>query len=54
MDERFEVAGGSSRSRFYDARALRLKLTEFIGPQDAEVAADIEALLQRALEDKPL
>lgn len=50
MDERFEINAPSSRSRFHDARRLRLELTELIGPQDAEVAAEIEAILQKALE----
>lgn len=52
LDEQFEITGPSSRSRFHDARSLRLKLTTLIGPQDAEVAAEIEDLLQRALEDR--
>ena len=49
MDEQFEVQG-YSRNRFHDARKLRLELTKLIGPQDAEVAADIEALLRKELE----
>jgi len=50
MDEQFEINAPSSRSRFHDARRLRLELTPLIGLQDAEVAAEIEAILQKALE----
>lgn len=49
MDERFEIQG-YSRNRFHDARRLRLELTPLIGLQDAEIAAEIEAILQRELE----